>query len=185
MQLPVVCYTLTVAMLIPLSGWVSDRFGTRQTFMFAVGLFMLGSLFCALSGSLNALTLSRVLQGMGGALMMPVARLAVLRAFPRNELVAVLNFISIPGLVGPVAGPLLGGWLVTYASWHWIFLINLPVGLAGLLYAWRIMPQFKGPREPFDLRGFALFGLGLALFSTDLNCSARPWRPKYLRRFCS
>lgn len=183
MQLPVVCYTLTVAMLIPLSGWVSDRFGTRQTFMFAVGLFMLGSLFCALSGSLSMLTLSRVLQGMGGALMMPVARLAVLRAFPRNELVAVLNFISIPGLVGPVAGPLLGGWLVTYASWHWIFLINLPVGLAGLLYAWRIMPQFKGPRVSFDLRGFALFGFGLAFFSGGLELFGHAREAKILAPF--
>ena len=121
MQMTVVGYTLTVALLIPASGWFADRFGTRNVFLFAVALFVLGSLSCALSGSLRMLVLSRV------------------------KLVAVLNFISIPGLVGPVVGPLLGGALVTYAGWHWIFLINIPVGLAGMLYAWRIMPQFTGP----------------------------------------
>ena len=134
MQMTVVGYTLTVALLIPASGWFADRFGTRNVFLFAVALFVLGSLSCALSGSLRMLVLSRVIQGIGGAMMMPVARLAVLRAFPREKLVAVLNFISIPGLVGPVVGPLLGGALVTYAGWHWIFLINIPVGLAGMLY---------------------------------------------------
>lgn len=169
MQMTVVGYTLTVALLIPASGWFADRFGTRNVFLFAVALFVLGSLSCALSGSLRMLVLSRVIQGIGGAMMMPVARLAVLRAFPREKLVAVLNFISIPGLVGPVVGPLLGGALVTYAGWHWIFLINIPVGLAGMLYAWRIMPQFTGPHGPFDFTGFAFFGLGLALFSGGLE----------------
>ena len=116
MQLAVVGYTLTVAMLIPVSGWLADRFGTRRVFISAVNFFILGSLLCALSTSLPMLVASRVLQGIGGAMMMPVERLAVLRAYPRTELVAVLNFISIPGLVGPVVGPLLGGWLVTYAN---------------------------------------------------------------------
>ena len=106
MQLAVVGYTLTVAMLIPVSGWLADRFGTRRVFISAVNFFILGSLLCALSTSLPMLVASRVLQGIGGAMMMPVARLAVLRAYPRTELVAVLNFISIPGLVGPVVGPL-------------------------------------------------------------------------------
>ncbi|MFR0875763.1 MAG: MFS transporter [Bilophila wadsworthia] len=135
-------YTLTVAMLIPVSGWLADRFGTRRVFISAVNFFILGSLLCALSTSLPMLVASRVLQGIGGAMMMPVARLAVLRAYPRTELVAVLNFISIPGLVGPVVGPLLGGWLVTYATWHWIFLINIPIGLIGILYAYHIMPDW-------------------------------------------
>ena len=108
MQLAVVGYTLTVAMLIPVSGWLADRFGTRRVFISAVSFFILGSLLCALSTSLPMLVASRVLQGIGGAMMMPVARLSVLRAYPRTELVAVLNFISIPGLVGPVVGPLLG-----------------------------------------------------------------------------
>lgn len=178
MQLTVVSYTLTVALLIPMSGWLADRFGTRSTFLAAVSLFVLGSLSCALSGSLSALVASRVAQGVGGAMMMPVARLAVLRAYPRSELLAVLNFISIPGLVGPVVGPLLGGWLVTYASWHWIFLINIPIGIAGIAYAWRIMPEFKVPHGPFDVPGFLLFGLGLVLFSIGLELfggKVGPW----------
>lgn len=169
MQLAVVGYTLTVAMLIPVSGWLADRFGTRRVFIFAVTLFILGSLLCALSGTLCMLVASRVLQGVGGAMMMPVARLAVLRAYPRSELVSVLNFISIPGLVGPVVGPLLGGWLVTYATWHWIFLINIPVGLIGIVYAVRIMPNFTASRGPFDLSGFFLFGLGLVAVSSGLE----------------
>ena len=169
MQLAVVGYTLTVAMLIPVSGWLADRFGTRRVFISAVNFFILGSLLCALSTSLPMLVASRVLQGIGGAMMMPVARLAVLRAYPRTELVAVLNFISIPGLVGPVVGPLLGGWLVTYATWHWIFLINIPIGLIGILYAYHIMPDFTAPRRPFDWMGFFLFGLSLVSFSSGLE----------------
>lgn len=169
MQLAVVGYTLTVAMLIPISGWMADRFGTRRVFVVAVGLFSGGSLLCALSGSLPMLVASRVVQGIGGAMMMPVTRLAVLRAYPRAELVSVLNFISIPGLVGPVAGPLLGGWLVTYATWHWIFLINIPIGVIGILYAYRVMPDFTAPRRPFDFTGFFLFGLSLVTFSSGLE----------------
>ena len=169
MQLAVVGYTLTVAMLIPISGWMADRFGTRRVFVVAVGLFSGGSLLCALSGSLPMLVASRVVQGIGGAMMMPVTRLAVLRAYPRAELVSVLNFISIPGLVGPVAGPLLGGWLVTYATWHWIFLINIPIGVIGILYAYRVMPDFTAPRRPFDFTGFFLFGLSLVPFSSGLE----------------
>lgn len=116
MQSAVISYTLTVAMLIPVSGWLADRFGTRRVFIFAVTLFTLGSLLCALSPTLSVLVASRVLQGIGGAMMMPVARLALLRAYPRSELLPVLNFVTMPGTVGPILGPLLGGWLVTYAT---------------------------------------------------------------------
>lgn len=145
MQSAIISYALTVAMLIPISGWIADRLGTRRVFIAAVSLFSFGSLLCALSGSLEMLVASRVLQGIGGAMMMPVARLALLRAYPRDELLPVLNFISLPGLVGPVLGPLLGGWLVTYATWHWIFLINIPIGIIGILYALRYMPDFTAP----------------------------------------
>ncbi|WP_423278720.1 MFS transporter, partial [Escherichia coli] len=124
MQSAVISYTLTVAMLIPVSGWLADRFGTRKVFIIAVSLFTFGSLACALSQSLTMLVISRIVQGVGGAMMMPVARLALLRAYPRSELLPVLNFVTMPGLVGPILGPLLGGLLVTYATWHWIFLIN-------------------------------------------------------------
>ncbi len=116
MQSAIISYTLTVAMLIPVSGWLADRFGTRRIFTLAVSLFTLGSLACALSNSLPQLVVFRVIQGIGGAMMMPVARLALLRAYPRNELLPVLNFVAMPGLVGPILGPVLGGVLVTQAT---------------------------------------------------------------------
>ncbi|MGK9174577.1 multidrug transporter subunit MdtD [Yokenella regensburgei] len=169
MQSAIISYTLTVAMLIPASGWLADRFGTRRVFMLAVSLFTLGSLACALSTSLTSLVLFRVLQGIGGAMMMPVARLALLRAYPRSELLPVLNFVTMPGLVGPILGPVLGGVLVTWATWHWIFLINIPIGIAGLLYARKYMPNFTTPRKRFDTGGFFLFGLSLVLFSCGME----------------
>lgn len=169
MQSAIISYTLTVAMLIPVSGWLADRFGTRRIFMLAVSLFTLGSLACALSNSLAMLVVFRVIQGIGGAMMMPVARLALLRAYPRSELLPVLNFVTMPGLVGPILGPVMGGVLVTWASWHWIFLINIPIGVAGLLYARKYMPNFTTPRRSFDMWGFLLFGLSLVLFSSGME----------------
>lgn len=169
MQSAIISYTLTVAMLIPVSGWLADRFGTRRIFMFAVTLFTLGSLACALSTSLTELVSFRVLQGIGGAMMMPVARLALLRAYPRSELLPVLNFVTMPGLVGPILGPVLGGVLVTWASWHWIFLINIPIGIAGLCYARKYMPNFTTPKRSFDMGGFFLFGVSLVLFSIGME----------------
>ncbi|MFE4111434.1 multidrug transporter subunit MdtD [Kosakonia sp. YIM B13611] len=169
MQSTIISYTLTVAMLIPMSGWLADRFGTRRVFMLAVSLFTLGSLACALSNSLSMLVVFRVIQGIGGAMMMPVARLALLRAYPRSELLPVLNFVTMPGLVGPILGPVMGGVLVTWASWHWIFLINIPIGLAGLFYARKYMPNFTTPRRSFDMGGFFLFGLSLVLFSSGME----------------
>ncbi|EKC5671902.1 multidrug transporter subunit MdtD [Salmonella enterica] len=169
MQSAIISYTLTVAMLIPVSGWLADRFGTRRVFMVAVSLFTLGSLACALSSSLSELVIFRVVQGVGGAMMMPVARLALLRAYPRSELLPVLNFVTMPGLVGPILGPVLGGVLVTWASWHWIFLINIPIGVAGILYARKYMPNVTTPRRKFDMTGFFLFGLSLVLFSSGME----------------
>ncbi|SCC68984.1 multidrug transporter subunit MdtD [Kosakonia oryziphila] len=169
MQSTIISYTLTVAMLIPMSGWLADRFGTRRVFMLAVSLFTLGSLACALSNSLSMLVVFRVIQGIGGAMMMPVARLALLRAYPRSELLPVLNFVTMPGLVGPILGPVLGGVLVTWASWHWIFLLNIPIGIAGLFYARKYMPNFTTPRRNFDMGGFFLFGLSLVLFSSGME----------------
>ncbi|HAT8004683.1 TPA: multidrug transporter subunit MdtD [Citrobacter koseri] len=169
MQSAIISYTLTVAMLIPVSGWLADRFGTRRVFIIAVSLFTLGSLACALSGSLAELVVFRVVQGIGGAMMMPVARLALLRAYPRSELLPVLNFVTMPGLVGPILGPVLGGILVTWASWHWIFLINIPIGIVGILYARKYMPNFTTPRRRFDMTGFFLFGLSLVLFSSGME----------------
>ncbi|WP_061238493.1 multidrug transporter subunit MdtD [Ectopseudomonas composti] len=170
MQSVVIAYMLTVALLIPASGWIADRFGTRRIFFGAIALFSLGSLLCALSGSLSMLIAARVIQGLGGALMMPVGRLVVLRAYPRSELVRIMSFITLPGLLGPLIGPSLGGWLVEVASWHWIFLINLPVGLLGCWAALRHMPDLRGPeRSRFDTAGFLLFGAAMLLITVALE----------------
>lgn len=169
MQSAIISYTLTVAMLIPVSGWLADRFGTRRIFTLAVSLFALGSLLCALANSLYLLVVYRVIQGIGGAMMMPVARLALLRAYPRSELLPILNFVTLPGLIGPVLGPVLGGLLVTYATWHWIFLINIPIGMIGIFFSRRYMPNFTVPRRQFDALGFLLFGLSLVAISIGIE----------------
>lgn len=180
MQSAIISYTLTVAMLIPVSGWLADRFGTRRVFIVAVSLFTFGSFLCALSDSLPFLVTSRVIQGVGGAMMMPVARLALIRAYPRSELLPVLNFVTIPGLVGPVMGPLLGGLLVTYATWHWIFILNIPIGLLGIFYARKYMPDFTMPKRAFDFIGFLLFGSSLVMISVSLEIMGRPDIADYL-----
>ncbi|SFU98201.1 multidrug transporter subunit MdtD [Xenorhabdus koppenhoeferi] len=169
MQPAIVSYTLTVAMLIPASGWLADRFGTRRIFIYAVSLFSLGSLACALSHNLSFLVISRVIQGIGGAMMMPVARLALLRTYPRSELLPILNFVTMPGLLGPILGPMLGGLLVTYATWHWIFIINIPIGLLGIIYARKNMPNLTMPKCSFDFLGFMLFGMGLVMISVSFD----------------
>jgi EmrB/QacA subfamily drug resistance transporter len=170
MQSVVIAYMLTVALFIPASGWLADRFGTRRAFVSAIVLFSLGSLLCALSPSLPWLVAARVLQGIGGALLLPVGRLTILRAFPRNELLKVLSFVTIPGLVGPLVGPPLGGWLVEVASWHWVFLINLPVGVIGVFASLKYMPDLRGATgQRFDWPGFASFSLGLVLVTLGLQ----------------
>jgi EmrB/QacA subfamily drug resistance transporter len=161
----VISYALAMATLIPASGWIADRFGTRRAFMSAIVLFSLGSLLCALSSNLTM----RVLQGIGGAMLLPVGRLAVLRAFPRDRFLPAMAFVTIPGLIGPLIGPTLGGWLVEYASWHWIFLINLPVGLIGCIMTHRYMVEAKQDKVGgFDLGGylllaFSMIGISMAL----------------------
>lgn len=170
MQSVVISYMLTTALLIPASGWIADRFGTKYTFCFAICLFTLGSLFCAMSPTLEILVLSRVLQGVGGALMVPIGRLAVLKAYPRTELVSVLSFVTIPGLIGPLMGPLTGGFLVEYATWHWIFLINIPVGVVGAALAFRYMPEIKeAVVGKFDGRGFIIFSASLVLITLAME----------------
>ena len=139
MQSVVIAYSLTMAMLIPASGWLADRFGIRRTFMAAIIVFTGGSILCAVSHTLGELTASRVLQGAGGAMLLPVGRLALLQTFPRERLLPAMSFVAIPGLVGPLIGPTLGGWLVEVASWHWIFLINVPIGMLGGFFTLRHM----------------------------------------------
>ena len=170
-HMAVVSYALTVALLIPVSGWAADRFGTRRTFLFAVLMFVLGSACCAGSRDLPQLVASRVLQGVGGAMMTPVSRLALLRAYRRDEFVQVFTFITIPGLVGPVLGPVVGGWIVAHAPWQWIFLINIPLGIAGLAAALKLFPDFRQERGPFDLKGFLLISGALLCITCGLEFS--------------
>jgi EmrB/QacA subfamily drug resistance transporter len=170
MQSVVVAYSLTMAMLIPASGWVADKFGLRRVYLGAIVLFVLGSVACAAASSLDMLVAARVLQGMGGALLLPVGRLSVLRAFPRSHFLPAMSFVAIPGLIGPLIGPTLGGWLVEMVSWHWIFLINLPVGVAGALATLRYMRGAPAAQlARFDLTGYLLLAFGMACLSLALD----------------
>ncbi len=159
-------YVLTLAVCIPASAWLSDRFGTRRVFSASIIVFTLGSLACGLSQNLAQLIASRVLQGLGGALLMPVGRYVLVRAFGPRDFVAAMSTVGIPGMLGPVLGPLLGGVLSQYASWRLIFLVNVPVGLLGFWLNTREMPDFRGARQPFDYPGFVLFALASGLLLT-------------------
>lgn len=165
----IVTYTLTLALFIPLSGWLADKFGTRTMFMIAVALFVTGSLFCALSVDLRTLNFSRVVQAIGASMMVPVARLAILYQYPRSELLKTMNFITVFGLLGMVVGPSLGGFLSDNFSWHWIFLVNIPIGVIGICMAYRIMPNFKHAVGRFDFRGLLYFSLALILITMVLE----------------
>lgn len=159
-------YVLTLAICIPASAWLSDRFGTRRVFAASIWIFTLGSLACGLSQNLVQLVAARVLQGVGGALLMPIGRYVLVRAFGAKDFVAAMSTAGIPGLLGPVLGPLLGGVLSQYASWRLIFLVNVPVGIIGLWLNRREMPDFRGERRPFDWIGFALFALASGMLLT-------------------
>lgn len=163
LKLALTAYLLSLAVFIPVSGWVADRFGARSTFVAAIAVFLLGSLACAASHSLEQMVAARFLQGMGGALMVPVGRLVLLRTVPKSELVQALSWLTIPALVAPMIGPPLGGLISTYGDWRWIFLINLPMGLLGIVLARKYIPDLREAVPPLDWRGFALSGLGLAL----------------------
>ena len=169
MQSVIVAYSLTMATLIPISGWLADRFGTRRIYMGAILVFVLGSLLCGMAGSLRELVLARVLQGAGGALLLPVGRLSVLRAYPKERFLAAMSFVAIPGLIGPLIGPTLGGWLTEAASWHWVFLVNVPVGLLGFVASWHFMPDLRQHTARFDWQGFVLFSVGMVLVSVGLQ----------------
>jgi len=162
-------YTLSLAVFIPLSGWLADRFGTRSIFTSAIGLFTLGSLLCGLSPNLPCLVAARILQGVGGAMMMPVGRIAIVRTFPKEEIIRAMSFVLVPGLIGPLIGPLIGGLIVGLFHWRVIFLVNVPIGLVGLWVAHRQMPDYQSERRPLDLVGFVLFGAGIATLSYVLE----------------
>lgn len=169
MQNAIISYVLTLALFMPVSGFLSDKFGTKKVFIFALILFSIGSLFCSLSQSLTHLVFSRVLQGIGGSLMTPVGKLALIRTFPKKELLQAMNFAIIPALIGPVLGPLVGGYMVDYLSWHWIFLINIPFGIIGIILSSKYMPDYKSPIIDFDLKGFLLFAAASLLLSISLE----------------
>src|SRR6516225_6945562 len=163
LKLALTCYLLTLAIFIPASGWFADRFGTRIVFRMAILVFALGSALCGLANSIQSLVAARALQGVGGAMMVPVGRLVILRTVPRSELVNALAWLTIPALIGPVMGPPVGGFITTYFSWRWIFWINIPVAAVGIVMASLFIPDTReATSPPFDYPGFFLSGLGLA-----------------------
>jgi len=163
-------YTLSLAVFIPISSWVADRFGTRKVFAAAIAIFTLGSFLCGISKSIHLLVACRILQGCGGALMVPVGRLTLVRAFPKAELVRTLSFVTIPSLIGPMIGPLAGGLIVGLFNWRMIFFVNIPVGLLGLYLVYHYLPNFQARKsEPLDIIGLILFSSGIAIFSYVLE----------------
>ncbi|EPJ3205912.1 MFS transporter [Salmonella enterica subsp. enterica serovar Derby] len=171
MHMVIVSYVLTVAVMLPASGWLADKIGVRNIFFTAIILFTLGSLFCAWSGTLNELVMARVLQGVGGAMMVPVGRLTVMKIVPREQYMAAMTFVTLPGQIGPLLGPALGGILVEYASWHWIFLINIPVGIVGAIATLMLMPNYTMQTRRFDLSGFMMLAVGMAVLTLALDGS--------------
>ncbi|MCT3735357.1 MFS transporter [Elizabethkingia anophelis] len=169
MQNAIISYVLTLAVFMPVSGFLADKFGTKKVFISSLILFSIGSLFCALSQNLTQLVLSRVIQGIGGSLMTPVGKLALIKTFDKNELLKAMNFAIIPALIGPVLGPLVGGYLVDYFSWHWIFLINIPIGIIGIILGSKFMPDYKAESLDFDLKGFLIFASASLLLSVSLE----------------
>jgi EmrB/QacA subfamily drug resistance transporter len=162
LSLGLTAYILTLAVCVPASGWIADRFGTRNVFCAAIGIFTIASVLCGLSDSLANFVAARILQGIGGALMSPVGRLAVLRATGKSDLVRIMNFVTVPGLVGPVIGPPLGGFITTYASWRYIFLLNVPIGIVGMVLVLLYIRNHRAAEpRPFDRVGFALNGTAL------------------------
>lgn len=177
----VVAYVLSVAACIPLSGWLADRFGVRNIFFIAIVIFTLASLGCAFSSSLNELLVFRVIQGVGGAFLLPVGRLAMLKIIPRTQFLAAMSLMSLAGLVGPLIGPTLGGWMVEYMTWHWIFLINIPMGILGVFVTLKAMPNVKETKvKSFDFTGFILLVLAMVGLSLGIENLANKYNSIWL-----
>ncbi len=162
-------YTLSLAIFIPISGWMADRFGTRRVFACAIGIFTLGSFLCGLSHNIHVLVAFRILQGCGGSMMVPVGRLTLVRTFAKSELVRAMSFVSIPALIAPMLGPIAGGLIVGYLHWRLIFFVNIPIGLAGLYTVYRHLPDYREDTNPLDVAGLILFGSGVGLLSYVLE----------------
>jgi len=162
----VTSYIISLAVGIPVSGWIADRYGTRRVFALAVALFTFASVLCGLSVNVPMLVAARILQGLGAAMMTPVGRLAIVRTFAKSELLIAMNFVIIPALIGPLLGPTVGGLIVHWLSWREIFFVNVPIGIVALLIIYRHMPDYHGgPPKPLDVVGLVLFGTGTALLS--------------------
>ena len=178
LKLAVTSYLLALAICIPASGWMADRYGARKVFRIAIGVFVLGSIGCAISRSLDEFVLARIIQGMGGAMMTPVGRLILIRSIDKRLLVNAMSLVTMTALVGPICGPPLGGFITTYASWHWIFIINVPIGLVGIAMATRYIPDVRAePPAPFDFVGFVLSGLGIGGLAFGLSVMGLAFLP--------
>ena len=181
LKLAVTSYLLSLAVFIPASGWAADRFGARTVFRAAIAVFVIGSIGCAISGSLTDFVIARIVQGMGGAMMTPVGRLIMVRSIPKRELVGAMAWVTTPALIGPVVGPPIGGFITTYASWHWIFLINVPIGIAGIILASRYIEDVRAEeRERFDALGLLLAGLGIAGLAFGLSVAGLNFLPWWI-----
>jgi MFS family permease len=178
LKLALTSYFVSLAIFIPISGWMADRYGSTSIFRIAIGVFVIGSIACAFSNSLETFVISRFLQGLGGSMMTPVARLVLLRSTPRNELVNAMAWLTVPALIGPLTGPPIGGFLTTYLTWHWIFWINVPIGLVGIVLATRFRPgaETRTPR-PVDGWGFALTSVAFSGIIFGLSVISLPAIP--------
>ena len=178
LKLALTAYLVSLAIFIPISGWMADRYGAKNIFRAAIGVFIVGSVACAISGSLAEFVGARFLQGMGGAMMTPIARLVLVRATPRSELVGAMSWLVVPALVGPLVGPPVGGFITTYFTWHWIFIINVPIGIVGMVLATIYLPRIDAPQpRKLDVTGAILSGIGASGIVFGLSVVSLPALP--------
>lgn len=186
LKLAFTAYFVALAIFIPISAWLADRFGAKSVFRAAIVVFILGSLGCAFSGALHEFVLARFLKGIGAAMMSPLARLMLFRLTPRSELVNATAWLTIPSVVAPMVGPPIGGFLTTFFSWHWIFLLNVPIGLIGIVLISRFVPAVPaGTKRSFDFAGFVLLGIALSGVVFGLSLMSLPALPMWLAYVCT
>ena len=163
----ITCYLLSLAVFVPISGWMADRYGAKRVFIWAIIVFSVSSVLCGFSRALPELVILRTIQGIGGAMMTPVGRVIVVKSVPRGELVTAMNYITIPAVLGPLIGPSVGGFIVTYFSWHWIFFLNFPIGVLGIILVRAFIPDIREENVgPLDARGFVLLSLSCLLYTS-------------------
>jgi EmrB/QacA subfamily drug resistance transporter len=180
LNVAITSYLISLAVFIPISGWIADRFGARRVFCYAIAIFTLSSAVCGMSTSLWMMVAARIVQGFGGALMNPVGRLIMIRTFPKGELLGALSLVSIPALIGPTIGPVVGGFLTAYISWRWIFYVNIPFGIIGIILALRYIRDFPIPPPPrFDVKGFIIVALGLVTLELAIEYLGRHLLPSW------